>query len=170
MSYYEYTVPQFIRILGQAKVWLDKAETHATNKSFAADTLLTARLAPNQFAFARQIQILTDNTKGAAARLAGVQPPPFADDEKTITELRARIDKTIAFLETLTPAQFEGAAERPITLPFWAGKAMTGADYLTRFALPNLYFHAVTAYAILRHNGVDIGKTDFLGDIPLYDV
>lgn len=170
MNLYDLTVPQFIRALGQVHRWLDKAKQHAEQKKYDADLLVTARLAPDQFAFARQIQIFTDNAKGAAARLAGQPPPAFEDTEKTFDELRARVDKTIAFLKTLERGQFEGAAERTITLPFRPGKGIRGLDYLVTYALPNLYFHATTAYAILRHNGVDVGKTDFLGDVPFFEL
>ncbi len=170
MNLYDLTVPQFIRSLGQVHAWLDLAQTHAERKKFDPGVLLNARLAPDQFAFVRQIQIFSDNAKGAAARLAGLTPPVFADDEKTFGELHARVDKTIAFLRTLEPAQFEGAAERTVTLPYYPNKALRGFDYLVTYALPNMYFHATTAYAILRHNGVEVGKRDFLGDLPFFDL
>jgi hypothetical protein len=170
MNIYDLTVPQFIRTLTQVHRWLDKAQAHAEQKKYDANILVNARLAPDQFPFGRQIQILTDNAKGATARLAGIQPPPYEDTEKTFEELRARVDKTIAFLKTLKPEQFAGAAERVITLPYRQGQAIKGCDYLVAHALPNLYFHAVTAYAILRHNGVDVGKGDYLGDVPWYNV
>lgn len=170
MSVYDSTVPQLIRTLGQVHRWLDKAQAYAEQKKFDVSVLLNARLSPDQFPFVRQVQIISDNAKGLAARLAGVTPPAFEDNEKTVEELRARIDKTLEFLKTLDRAQFEGSAERTITLPFMPGKGLKGSDYLTAFALPNFYFHATTAYAILRHNGVDIGKFDFIGDVPLFDV
>lgn len=170
MNLYSFTVPQLLRILGQATRWLDKAQALAEQKKFDVNVLLNARLAPDQFSFARQIQVMSDNAKGMAARFAGVQPPAFEDNEKTVEELRARIDKTIAFLKTLTPEQFQGAAERTITLPFFPGKGLKAMDYLIGFALPNFYFHAATAYAILRHNGVDVGKADFLGELPFFDL
>ncbi|PTL77229.1 DUF1993 family protein [Vitiosangium sp. GDMCC 1.1324] len=170
MNYYDVTVPAFIRILSQTHRWFDKAKAHADQKKYDVNVLLPARLAPDQFHFARQIQGLSDQIKGAVARLAGVQPPSFEDNEKTVDELRARVDKTIAFLKTLKPEQFQGAAERTITLPFIPGKGLKGSDYLTVFVLPNVYFHATTAYAILRHNGIDVGKADFIGDLPLFDV
>ena len=170
MNFYDFTVPQLIRTLGQMHRWLDKAQALAEQKKFDVNVLLTARLSPDQFHLARQLQVATDNAKGLAARLAGVQPPAFEDTEKTVDELRARLDKTIAFLETLTPQQFQAASERTITLPFRPGKALKADDYLVAFALPNFYFHATTAYAILRHNGVDVGKADFLGEVPFFDV
>jgi uncharacterized protein len=168
MNFYHFTVPQLIRTLGQVHQWLDKAQKYAEQKKFDVNVLLTARLAPDQFHFTRQVQVITDNAKGTAARLAGIQPPAFEDTEKTVEELRARIDKTIAFLKTLTPEQFQGAAERTITLPFLPGQGIKGSDYLVAFALPNFYFHAATAYSILRHNGVDVGKGDFLGELPFF--
>jgi hypothetical protein len=170
MNLYDFTVPQLLRILGQVPRWLDKAKAHADQKKFDPSVLLTARLAPDQFPLLRQIQSISDNAKGTAARLAGVQPPSFEDSEKTFEDLRARIDKTIAFLKSLSPEQFEGADERVITLPFMQGKGIKGRDYLIGFALPNFYFHTTTAYAILRHNGVDLGKGDFLGPVPFFDL
>jgi hypothetical protein len=170
MTVYQQTVPQFIRMLRQVHTWLDKAEAHAAAKKFDVNTLLTARLAPDMFPFVRQIQSVSDSAKGNAARFAGVQPPSFPDEEKTLAELRARIDKTIAFLETLKPEQFEGAAERTITLPWMPGKGIKGGDFLVGFGLPNFYFHVTTTYNILRHNGVDVGKMDFLGPQPFFDI
>jgi uncharacterized protein len=170
MNLYHHTVPQLIRTLGQVHRWLDKAQKHAEQKKFDVNVLLTARLAPDQFHFLRQVQIICDNAKGMAGRLAGVQPPTFEDTEKTFEELRARLDKTLAFVKTLTPEQFQGAPERTITLPFQPGKGLKGSDYLITFALPNFYFHATTAYSILRHNGVDVGKGDFIGELPFFDL
>jgi hypothetical protein len=169
MNLYDFTVPQIIRTLGQVLRWLDKAQAHADQKKFDMSVLLESRLAPDQFPLTRQIQIISDTAKALTARLAGQQAPVFEDTEKTIEELRARIQKTIAYLRTLKPEQFEGAAERAITLPFIPGKFMKGSEYLAEFALPNFYFHATTAYAILRHNGVDVGKMDFMGEITLRD-
>jgi hypothetical protein len=170
MNLYHHSVPQFIRIIGQVQRWLDKAEAHAAAKKFEPSTLLTARLAPDMFPLARQIQSISDIAKGNAARLAGVAPPSFPDDEKTLAELRARLDKTVAWLETLKPEQFEGAEERTVTLAWMPGKGIKGCDFLIGFGLPNFYFHATTAYAILRHNGVDVGKMDYLGPQPFFDV
>jgi hypothetical protein len=170
VNLYEITVPQFIRTLGQVHRWLDKAQAYAEQKKFDANVLLGARLSPDQFPLTRQIQSISDQAKGVAARLAGQQPPVFEDNEKTLEELRARVDKTIAWLETLKPEQFEGAEARTITLPFVPGKGIKGADYVLGLGLPNFYFHATTTYAILRHNGVDVGKMDFLGELPFFDV
>jgi hypothetical protein len=170
MNLYEQSIPQFIRILGQAQAWLDKAAAHATAKKFDVDTLIHARLAPDMFPFVRQIQSISDTAKATAARLSGTQAPSFPDEEKTIADLRARLDKTIAYLKTMKPEQFEGAEARTITLPWLQGKGIKGCDYLVGFALPNFYFHATTAYDILRHNGVDVGKMDFLGSLPFFDL
>jgi len=170
MNLYEHTVPQFIRTLGQVHGWLDKAAAHATSKKFDVDTLVHARLAPDMFPLVRQIQSVSDTAKATAARLSGTQAPSFPDDEKTVADLRARLDKTIAYLKTLAPEQFAGAEERTITLSFLPGKGIKGCDYLVGFALPNFYFHATTAYDILRHNGVEVGKMDFLGALPFFDV
>ncbi len=168
MNFYHFTVPQLLRTLGQLNQWLDKAQKHAEQKKFDVNVLLTSRLAPDQFHFTKQVQVVTDTAKGLAARLAGLQPPVFEDTELTVEVLRARFVKKFAFLKTLTPEQFQGAAERTITLPFLPGQGLKGSDYVAAFALPNFYFHATTAYAILRHNGVDVGKMDFLGELPFF--
>lgn len=170
MNLYQHSVPQFIRVIRQVHTWLDKAEAHAAAKKFDANTLLSARLAPDMYPLVRQIQTISDSSKGNAARLAGIAPPSFPDEEKTLAELRARLDKTVAFLESLKPEQFEGAAERTITLAWMPGKGIKGVDFLVGFGLPNFYFHATTAYNILRHNGVDVGKMDFLGPVSFFDV
>lgn len=170
MSVYEQTVPQFIRLLGQVHRWLDKAQAYAEQKKFDPEVFMSTRLAPDQFPFLKQIQGITDLVKAGVSRLANVDPPVYEDKETTIAEIRARVDKTIAYLQTLKPEQFQGAEERQIKLPFLPGKYMVGSAYLTEFVLPNVYFHATTAYAILRANGVDLGKMDFLGDISLRDL
>lgn len=169
MNIYELTVPQFALILTQVNHWLGKASTFAQQKKFKPENLLTARLAPDQFHLTRQIQGVCDHAKNGAARLAGTEPPKFEDNEATVDELRARVNKTVEFLRSLKPEQFQGAAERKITLPFIPGKYLIGSEYLVQFLLPNFYFHATTAYAILRHNGIELGKQDFLGPIKLHD-
>ena len=166
MNLYDATIPVFTKFLRHVDSWLDKTAAHAELKKFDPNTLLAARLAPDQFALARQIQITCDNAKAYAARLAGKEPPSHPDDETTIAELRERLKKVIAYLATFTRADFEGAEDRSITQPRWEGKTMRGGDYLDNYALPNLYFHVTTAYAILRHNGVELGKRDFLGQLP----
>jgi hypothetical protein len=170
MNLYDQSVPQFVRAVGQVNRWLDKAEAHAAAKKFDAEVFLATRLAPDQYALVRQIQSLSDAAKFCSAYLAGVTPPAFPDVEKTLPEIRARIEKTLAFLQTIKPEQFEGAADRVVRLPWMPGKGLKGFDYLTRLALPNFYFHLTTTYAILRHNGVDLGKQDFIADLPFVDV
>jgi hypothetical protein len=163
-SMYAACVPPMRHMLNSLKAVLAKAEAHCTERKIEPEALLTARLFPDMLPFTRQVQIASDNAKAPAARLAGVEVPKMEDTEKTFAELQARLDKTIAFLDTLKPEQFEGADERDIVLPMRTRTLeFKGATYLTTFALPNFHFHVTTAYAILRHNGVEIGKTDFLG-------
>jgi len=148
---------------------LDKAAAFATAKKLDAAVLPGYRLAPDMFAFARQVQVACDQAKNGASRLAGVEPPKFEDNEKTIDELKARIAKTLAHVKSLDKAKIDAAADREITFPLGPVNkgAMQGDDYLTHFVLPNFYFHLTAAYAILRHAGVEVGKRDFLGQIPL---
>lgn len=161
---YHASVPAFVQILTSLSSIVAKAAAHAEAKKIDPSVLVNARIAPDMFAFARQIQIATDHAKGAAARLAGVDVPSFPDTEATFAELQTRIKKTIDFVKGLKPAQFEDGEDRDVTLTI-AGQKMTwkGAQYLFHFALPNFYFHAATAYDILRHNGVEIGKRDWVG-------
>jgi hypothetical protein len=148
---------------------LDKADAFAKAKKIDPSVLTAWRLAPDMFAFARQVQTAADLAKNSSARLAGVVPPRFEDDETTIEQLKARMVKTVAFLNTLDPSQIDAAAEREITFPLGPDNQgrMKGDDYLNHFALPNFYFHLTYAYAILRQCGVEIGKRDFLGAIPM---
>jgi uncharacterized protein len=169
MSLHDASVSQMSKMLRNLEGWLDKAEAHAKLKGFEVDVLTSARLAPDQYPLVRQIQSACDTAKFTAARLAGVTAPSHPDTETTIAELRQRIRSTLAWLETVTPEQFAGAAEREVTLSFMPGKAMKGADYLVDMALPNFYFHTTTTYAILRHNGVELGKYDFIGHVRLHD-
>src|SRR5258707_10448503 len=162
--YYQ-TVRQMKKILGQLDHWLEAAATFAKTKSFDPNIFLGLRLAPDQFAFARQVQAACDTAKLAAARLTGNEAPKHADTEQSIEELRARAQSVIAYLDGFSEKDFEGAATRVITQPRWEGKIMTGADYFMEHALPNFFFHATPAYAILRHNGVPLGKRDFLGPL-----
>ena len=161
---YQATVPAFVQILTALSGILKKAQAHAEAKKIDPSVFITARIAPDMFAFARQVQIATDHAKGASARLAGVDVPSYADTETTFDELQARIAKTLDFVKGLKQAQFDGGFDRDITLTL-GGQKMTwkGGVYLYQFALPNFYFHATAAYAILRHNGVEVGKRDFLG-------
>lgn len=163
---YSATVPAFVQILNALSSILTKAAAHAEAKKIDPSVFVTARIAPDMFPLARQVQIATDHAKGASARLAGVDNPSFADTETTFPELQARITKTLDFIKSLKPAQFDGGFERDVTLTI-AGQKMTwkGDVYLHQFALPNFYFHVTAAYAILRHNGVEVGKRDFLGTL-----
>lgn len=164
ISMYTASVPVFKHILGTLSAVLAKAEAHATEKKIEADALLQARLFPDMFTMRRQILIACDFAKGTCARLAGVEVPKYEDNEQTFTEFQARIAKTLAFIDTLTPAQIDGSEERDITIQ--AGpttKEFKGQTYLLHYALPNFYFHVTTAYAILRHNGIELSKRDYIG-------
>jgi len=161
-------IPVFEVGLNALSALLDKAAAYAEAKRIDPAVLLNTRLFPDMFAFARQVQSTCDQAKNASARLAGIDPPGYEDNEKTIAELKARIAKTIAFLKTLDPNSIDASADREITFPLGPNKGhMKGADYLNHFALPNFYFHLTTAYDILRHCGVEIGKRDFIGTIPM---
>jgi len=164
--YYE-TFRQMKKLLGQLDGWLQSAATLAQTKSFDPNVFLTLRLAPDQFTFARQVQTTCDTAKLAASRLTGKDAPAQPDSEQTLEELRARIRSVIAYLDTVTAEDFAAAATRSITQPRWEGKTMTGADYFLEHAVPNFFFHLTHAYAILRHNGVGIGKRDYLGPLTL---
>lgn len=170
MSLYQASVPQLKKMLNNLDKWLDAAVAHAAKKSFEPSVLLNARLAPDQYPLTRQIQACCDGAKFTAARLTGKESPKHPDTETTLDELRARIRSVVEYLDTFTEADFADAKERVITLPFMPGKALSSADYLNEMSLPNFYFHATTAFAILRHNGVDIGKMAFLGSLNLRDV
>jgi hypothetical protein len=163
---YEIAVPPMIRSLTNLRSILEKAAAHAETKKIAPSVLVNARLYPDMFPLVRQVQIATDVAKGAVSRLAGVEPPKYEDVETTFEELFARVDKTVALLESTDPKQLEGSEENTILLPMH-DKTVTfkGLPYLVDFVLPNVYFHVATVYAILRHNGVEIGKKDFLGNI-----
>jgi hypothetical protein len=158
---------QFKKELGQLDTWLAAAIAYAREKPFDPNVLLLSRLAPDQFPLARQVQSACDTAKLAAARLTGKEAPKHADTEQTIDELRVRVRSVIDYLETFTAKDFESAATRVVTTPRWEGKTMTGADYFREHALPNLFFHVVHVYAILRHNGVKLGKSDYLGKLSL---
>lgn len=160
---YYATFGQMKKMLGQLDKWLDAATAFAQTKSFDPNVFLEFRLAPDQFTFARQVQLTCDTAKTAASRLSGKDAPSHPDTEKTIDELRARIRSVIAYLDGFSEKDFEEAATRSITQPRWEGKVMTGADYFLEHAMPNFFFHVAHAYAILRHNGVSVGKRDYLG-------
>ena len=161
---YQATVPAFVQILTALSAILKKAAAHAEAKKIDPSVFINARIAPDMFPLSRQVQIATDHAKGAAARLAGVDVPSFADTETTFDELQARIAKTLDFVKGIKQSQYDGGFDRDVTLTI-AGQKLTwkGGVYLHQFALPNFYFHVTAAYAILRHNGVEIGKRDFLG-------
>lgn len=163
---YYNAISQLALALREIEGWLDKAELHAAAKKFDIQVLMDSRLAPDMGAFVYQVQSACDYTKGAAAWLSGQTAPQHEDNERTIDEVRARIRKTVAFVESLKESQYAGAAERYVRVS-WSppGKIIKGQDYLLQVAIPNIYFHHMTAYAILRHNGVNIGKMDFLGPI-----
>jgi len=148
---------------------LDKAAAHAAAKKIDPAVVLGWRLAPDMFAFARQVQVVCDQAKNGGARLAGVEPPKFEDTETTVDQLKERIAKTLAFVKTLDAKAIDGAAEREVTFPLGGTTKgqMSGADYLNHFVLPNFYFHLTAAYAIARNMGVEVGKRDFLGAIPI---
>lgn len=155
------------KVLGQMGKWLDTASAHAQAKHFEPDLYLGFRLAPDQFPLSRQIQGACDVAKLAAARLTGREAPKHEDNEKTVAELQARLRAVIAYLDGFAAADFEGADTRVVSQPRWEGRVMSGADYFVEHAIPNFFFHATTAYAILRHNGVELGKRDFLGALSL---
>lgn len=163
---FDLTVPQFIRMLKNLDAILDKAEGFSKTKNFDVQVLMNDRLAPDMFALIKQVQIACDTAKLCAARLSGKEAPVNDDSEKTLSDIKNRIQGTIRFLETMKPLDFNGAEEKHITQPRWEGKYLTGKEYVIHHAVPNLYFHITTAYAILRHNGVDVGKKDYLGELP----
>lgn len=161
---YAFSVPTIKRFLNNTSVILKKAAEYADEKKIDHQALITARLFPDMYPLSRQIQIATDMSKNGIARLAGVEIPKFEDSETTFDELQARIAKTIAFLDTITPEQMVGSEAKEITLVLSTRTLnFNGLDYLNNWVLPNFYFHITTAYDILRHNGLTIGKPDFLG-------
>jgi hypothetical protein len=161
---YHASVPVFIRGLRNLSGFLAKGHADAEARKIDFAVLIQSRMAPDMFPLARQVQIATDMVKNGAARLAGTEIPSYPDTETTHEELQARLQKTIEFLEGFKEAQFEGSESREVVLKFPHGEmSFSGADYLTGFVLPNLYFHSTAAFVILRHNGVQIGKRDFMG-------
>jgi len=164
ITMYQASVPAFTQMLGSLAAILTKAEAHATAKKIDPAVLLGARLFPDMLPYTRQIQLTCDFAKNTTARLAGQEPPKWEDKESSFAELQARIGKTLDFLKGYKPAQIDGAEERDVTIPI-GGNPTTfkGQRYLVGFALPNFYFHLSAAYAILRHNGIEVGKRDYLG-------
>jgi len=164
LSMYQASVPGFTRMLTNLKGILEKGAAHAQAKKIDEAVLLNARLYPDMFTLTRQVQLASDFARGTGARLAGMEPPAYEDNEKSFAELVARIDRTVEYLRTLTAAMIDGSEGREIVRPVRGEpKKFTGINYLVQYALPNFFFHATTAYAILRHSGVELGKSDFIG-------
>ena len=163
------SLPAFEITLNALSGVLDKAQAFVATKKTDAATLLHAKLAPDMFDLTKQVQVATDQARRGAARLAGVEAPSFEDKESTIAQLKERIAKTVAFLKALDRGKIDASAEREIVFPLGPDKKghMKGDDYLNHFVLPNFYFHCTAAYAILRHSGIEIGKRDFIGNIPM---
>lgn len=158
------SVPVFQRTLTAMLAWLDKAQAHAEARKFPPDNYLALRLAPDMLPFTKQIQIACDMVKGCVARLSGQDVPKWDDNEATLDELRARIRKTLDYVGGFTASQLDGSDAREIVLQMRSGEVkFSGEDYLKHYVLPNVYFHATTTYALLRHAGVELGKRDFLG-------
>ena len=165
ISMYQASVPRFVNTLGNLSSILDKAQAHVDAKKLEPTAVTTFRLFPDMLPMTKQVQIACDTAKGVVARLAGAEIPVYEDNEKTLAELKARIAKTIAFIQTVTPAQIDGSEDKEIVIK--RGDKETrykGMQFLLGQALPNFYFHVTTAYNILRHNGVEIGKRDYLGN------
>jgi hypothetical protein len=160
------SVPVFVRMLGNAIAWLDKAEAHAKEKKFEPSVYLSLRLAPDMLPFTTQVQIACDAAKFCMARLTGTEAPKFEDNETTLDQLRERIRKTMDYVQSVPAAQVDGTDDKDISVPRRAGPiVMKGEMYLKHFVLPTFFFHVTTMYALLRHNGVDLGKSDFLAGL-----
>jgi len=165
LTMYQASIPVFVRMLGNLSAILDKAAAHAETKKIDPAIFVNARLAPDMFPLSRQVQIATDMVKGCAARLAGIEVPSYEDNETTFADLQERITKTVAFLQSVSAPQIDGSEDRKITLKFGSKELnFLGQAYLLDFVLPNFHFHLTTTYAILRHNGVEIGKKDYVGN------
>jgi hypothetical protein len=166
ITMYTASVPVFVRLLGNLSKWIDKAEAHAQAKKFDPSVYLSARLAPDMLHFTRQIQIACDGAKFCMARLAGVEAPKYEDNEASLADLKGRIAKTMAYIQSVPAEQVVGSEDRDINVPRRDGVlVMKGEAYLKHYAMPNFYFHVTTAYALLRHNGVELGKADFLAGL-----
>jgi hypothetical protein len=167
LSMYQASVPVFVRALENLSAILHKAAAYAEARKIDPSVLMNARLYPDMLPLSRQVQIASDNAKGPVARLANVERPVWDDNETTFAQLQARIAKTITFLKSVKPEQIDGSEDRTVTMKIGPDEhAFKGQPYLLGFALPNFYFHVTTAYSILRHSGVEIGKTDFIGGLP----
>ena len=166
ISMYQASVPVFVRMLTNLNVILSKGAAHAQAKKIDESVLLNARLSPDMFPLTRQVHIATDFARGTGARLAGLEMQVYEDNEKTFAELMARVERTLEYLQSLKPAQIDGSEAREIVRPIRGElKKFTGINYLLQFAMPNFYFHATTTNAILRHNGIEVGKGDFIGTL-----
>ena len=167
ISMHSASAPIFVRMLGNLDQWLAKAEAHAASRKFDSKLLLGVRLAPDMLPLSNQVQIASDTAKFGMARLAGVEAPKFEDNETTLAELRARVAKTIEFVRSVPAAKVDGSEERDITVPRRDGSiVLKGETYLKQVVLANFFFHVTTTYALLRHSGVELGKSDFLGALP----
>ncbi|MFT3695460.1 MAG: DUF1993 domain-containing protein [Kofleriaceae bacterium] len=155
------------KVLGQMDTWFDKAAAHATAKKFDIDSIVHWRIAPDMLPFSAQVGIACDTAKFAASRSTGKDAPSHADDQKTVAEMRARIASVRQYLDGFKESDFAGADDRTVSLPRWEGKKMTGTDYVIEHSVPNFMFHATTTYLLMRHNGVDVGKKDFLGQLSM---
>lgn len=164
--FYEITIIQFSKTLKNLEAILDKASAQAAEKKVEFEVYLNSRLVPDQFNLIRQVQIACDTAKLCAARLTGKTAPVHDDTEKTLSDLKTRIAEVVSYLATYSAADFKDSATIKVSQPRWEGKYLTGAEFAVQHAIPNLYFHVTTAYAILRHNGITIGKKDYLGDMP----
>jgi uncharacterized protein len=169
MNLYDATVPIFTKFLGNLEKWIDKGVAYAEQKKFDPQILMDARLAPDQYAFRQQVQTACDVAKFACAKMTGKEAPSHADTEVTVAEVRARIRTVLDYIATFSRDDFNGAEERRVSHTWMQGKGMRGGDYLDHFALPNFHFHLTLAYAILRHNGVDLGIMDHMGSLPFAD-
>ena len=164
ISMHAASAPVFVRMLGNLLTWLDKAQAHAEARKFDTANYLGLRLAPDMLPLVRQVQIASDAVKGCMARLAGVEIPRWEDTEASLDDLRARVRRTIDYVNAFSPAQIDGSEQREIVVQLRSGELrFTGEEFLKHFATPNFYFHVTTTYALLRHAGVEIGKKDFLG-------
>jgi uncharacterized protein len=164
MSIYVFVL-EMKKLLRGLDGWIDKAVAHAQAKKFDPNVLAQARLAPDMFSFVRQVQATCDQAKFAASRVAGKEPPSHPDTEQTLDDCKKRIATVVAYLDSFSEKDFENVADRTVTRPQWEGKSLTALHYFVEHAQPNFYFHLTTAYAILRHNGVDVGKRDFIGQL-----
>ncbi|MBM3116440.1 DUF1993 domain-containing protein [Jeongeupia naejangsanensis] len=165
LSYFQLSVPVYVRMLGNLSHLLDRAAGYCSELQIDESVLLQSRLFPNMYPLLKQVQIATDQAKGSIGRLSGITPPKFDDTETSIAELRERIGSVLAYLETIPADALDGTAGKTVTMPWMPDHPMQGEFYLLNFALPNVYFHVTTAYNILRHNGVPLGKMDYIGEI-----